>query len=389
MTSAPYNTDQARSRQDLRFGGQEFSRSAFSPDRREAASFARSAGNARQICRTADRLDTELINYEYWGFDVTSPGGENYLILCWSDPILVAQAGTNAQGETGAHRETGARSDNVYAGGPLHGLSITRPDGSVLQLELRVGPENPERFRYYSNQLGKIADKLQRHDSWQSAWRKIDQFEQDDLLSLQDYRPTLELYCGSSIEDLRGWLDQFKIDYSAWGTGRTKTIECLHTEIVRGEGLLSFENGEAYLTSRVVLLWVTSPDGQQRVIELGQRFNDGRAECDQVRIRRTLGAMPAEKMLPNESVLLGARRALAEELGIHDIRNSAFRVEDVSQRLDNAECFPGLVRRITCFAVHVELPQEAMRDRYVEHGPARDTYFGWVPVPRNGESGAG
>jgi len=188
-----------------------------------------------------------------------------------------------------------------------------------------------------------------------------------------------------SLEDIVQLLKQYGVPYETWGTGGTKFVSDLLTEILEGEATL--EDREGVLMRKVdgVGLDVFAKiDGVMHyLVEDRQVFaSDGTVR------RRHLSTSLGEKVKPGEAAEVAMVRALLEELGV-EMDASEVKVGDTSHKIVPSNSYPGiLVDRALTMGV-VTLSQDQVNpEGYVEHQPHKDNYFIWQRLEQDSASQA-
>lgn len=180
-------------------------------------------------------------------------------------------------------------------------------------------------------------------------------------------------------------LDAHAIPHATWT--EQKTIEDLASELRTGDSTLEI-NEQGELRRHTAVVWVdvfsTNEQGEKvHLKEARQEFHDGRP----TRVRKSLPASLGEKLLVGraepERPLEGARRALAEELGVEDIELLDYVAE--SQRESDASSYPGLKTVYTDHHFVVGIPFSP--GGYTEVQSKKTSYFEWeqvsaIPVER-------
>lgn len=179
---------------------------------------------------------------------------------------------------------------------------------------------------------------------------------------------------------LRAALSQRGVPLRQWGDGAAKTVEHLWAELNGGESELAVgDDGQLWRRARAVCVRVhfTCPGrGRLLLVEDHQRFLDGRANP----VRRRGLEHVGEKLTPGEDARAGARRALAEELGVHDA--VVFGAAECEQMVMASRSYPGLVSQYDITYLSCELPSSAFDpDGYTETQPDKVTVFRWKPMP--------
>lgn len=179
--------------------------------------------------------------------------------------------------------------------------------------------------------------------------------------------------CQMTINELAEFLESRKIPYGEWGTGESKTLEHLLTEINSGEARLQdTENDRILRIVTGVVINVFFQQGQDilKLIEDKQIFVDGRER------RRNLSTSIGEKMKTGESPDAAANRALREELGIVGVAISNTGVEN--REPIPSTTYPGLWTKNTFYVYEAQLPPHHFRpEGYVEIQDDKTSYFIW------------
>ncbi len=329
----------------------------------------------------------DVYNGTVEGFEVRGPKGGHYLVTLYRPPV------------------EGAYEDNTN---PPEILSLQRVNASLngeSSLDIidvfRVPMAASDVKRGAAvMELAEAAEALQGPEaSSNGTFRRVvhhlQALARTGLLESERFLPRIEKF---SIDDaapsasgldrgnlgiaLKGWLEHRGVDMRSWGSGEAKGFPDLVKEIASGEGVLTFEQDQVYLENRVVLLWLESPDGMQRLLEDHQEFAPTQDSPEgRVRYRRSLGGLPAEKMRPEESPAETVKRLLGEELSIH-VPVEAIHTA-ISTRIEPSMCFPGITKRNTYFIHKAVVPDSAMRSLYVEKADDDDkrTVFSWIQNP--------
>src|SRR5688572_28804027 len=120
-------------------------------------------------------------------------------------------------------------------------------------------------------------------------------------------------------------LSKYNIPFGSWGSGNSKTLDHLLKEINIGEAkLIETENG-LLRTVNVIVMDVYFNDGESKLklFEDRQVYKNGRIA------KRQPPNSLLEKIKPDEEPFIGARRTLAEELGI----TSDLEIKDLGSRV--------------------------------------------------------
>jgi hypothetical protein len=191
------------------------------------------------------------------------------------------------------------------------------------------------------------------------------------------YIPTNERRSpGMYKHQLLSKLAQYGIDLSMFGIGVAKTTEDLLAEINNGESVLLGKDNQLYRKTQVVsiLIYFQHPTkGRQVLREIKQVFEDGRE-----RSRDNLGMSIAEKLKPGESWENGARRGLAEELGI-DSSQIDFTFVRYQPTQQASQSYPGLTSIHHIYHLIVTLDNSLYNPNgYKETQDKKTTFFEWT-----------
>lgn len=164
------------------------------------------------------------------------------------------------------------------------------------------------------------------------------------------------------------------LDLSRYGRGQAKSWDELEAEIREGESHIEWQDGRPIRVVKVACVEVLSHKGE-RLIEVTQELADGR-----IRQRGLIGL--SEKFKPQEDPDEAARRALAEELGIHEELD----FEVMGQAIEEKESvsYPGLLSRYYKFFFRVLFPRLLYKSEYVEVQATKRTIFRWIPFSCSG-----
>jgi len=177
-----------------------------------------------------------------------------------------------------------------------------------------------------------------------------------------------------SRRDLTGLLTDHGCPLDRWGQGPAKTLSHLLRELADGECRLTVQDGQLFRDVPGAMLRVRHRD--LTLIEDHQRFTDGRESP--VR-RRQLPGSVGEKLQSGEDPDAGARRALAEELGITE--PVALRGKHLTRKFAESESYPGLMSRFETWVYEVELPDSCYQpDGYREVQADKTTVWVWAPT---------
>ena len=163
------------------------------------------------------------------------------------------------------------------------------------------------------------------------------------------------------------------IPVHTWGRGAAKTVAHLHAELAGGECTLH-DGIAGSLDRRVRVCQVTVTHGGRVLVEDHQRFRDGRVR------RRALPGSVSEKLTAAEDPAAGARRALAEELGV-DPEGLELVAGRHGIAFGPSPSYPGLAGVYQTLCFRVELPAELYDPAgYVETQADKQTVFCWQPA---------
>lgn len=184
-----------------------------------------------------------------------------------------------------------------------------------------------------------------------------------------------------SPDHLQHKLQLAGIDTSTWGTGKTKSIQDLYTEIKEHESVLVQDGAEFYRELSVAAIQVVFADQQGNrfiLVETEQVWHDGSGR----RRSRELEQSLSEKLIAGEDPLTGAMRAVREELGV-PVSQDLLVAQQPYVVQAGANSYPGLQSRYAVFPYTVAVPSEHFHpEGYVEHGTEKDTSFQWKSIER-------
>jgi hypothetical protein len=176
--------------------------------------------------------------------------------------------------------------------------------------------------------------------------------------------------------DLINILSQYDIPYQNWGTGKSKTVEDLFSEVVGNEcQIVERESGLVRLIEFVGIkvfykdvetLWFLKEDRQE--------FNDGRMR------RRNMPTSVAEKMISGEDPVTAGVRGISEELDLK-INSSQLKKHRDIQFNGGSLSYPGLRTKykghqFTCYLTN----EQFNINGYVEVQRTKKTFFKWVKI---------
>lgn len=174
-------------------------------------------------------------------------------------------------------------------------------------------------------------------------------------------------------QQLINLLTKYSVPFHSWGTGNAKTLAHLLKELNIGECTLE-ENKEYGLLRKVnvITMDVFYNDGTKKLVlyEQKQVYKNGRTT------HREPQNSLLEKIKPGEDPYEGAKRTLAEELGITtdlDLKDLGTKVEVIQ-----GKSYPGLMHQGTLFQYEVELTElEYNPDGYQEIQDDKTNYYKW------------
>lgn len=188
-------------------------------------------------------------------------------------------------------------------------------------------------------------------------------------------------YVQMNRTELERLLTRYNIPYKLWGKGGSKTIKHLLEELTTGETGFIIDDGLLLRRIRPIAFTVFATIGgkRMRLVEKSRIFADGRDAS------RHLSTTGGEKLLPTERFpILGARRALMEELGLPDLREHLILTGLEVRHGRRSSAYPGLLTRDRLVMYEVTLPPELVRiDGYTEIQPGplgKTSSFVWEPV---------
>lgn len=170
------------------------------------------------------------------------------------------------------------------------------------------------------------------------------------------------------------------IPIDSWGTGKSKTLAHLSSEIENGESILLASNEKLIRREEgvAVNIFYHSNNGVElKLFEEEQTFRDNRKRT------RDFPFSLGEKMKTGESPQEAIIRALQEELGIDNPNSLVENVEFELQHNDPvpSTTYPGLFTERIIHVTYMELPGEYYKpEGYVEKQPDKTTIFKWHEV---------
>eukprot|EP00471_Norrisiella_sphaerica_P003185 CAMPEP_0184493604 /NCGR_PEP_ID=MMETSP0113_2-20130426/26458_1 /TAXON_ID=91329 /ORGANISM="Norrisiella sphaerica, Strain BC52" /LENGTH=458 /DNA_ID=CAMNT_0026878927 /DNA_START=143 /DNA_END=1516 /DNA_ORIENTATION=+ len=171
--------------------------------------------------------------------------------------------------------------------------------------------------------------------------------------------------------ELANFLRSNGVDTTSWGTGTTKTVKDLWTELEDRESVIAVLNnglGRKQLVRRVEVVRVIVRRRVQEnfvLIEKRQVFADGR--------ERQRGTVMAEKMQAGETPLEAAKRGLLEELSgrlddPNDIQSLSLSSETQNDRRSSIS-YPNLESEYEIHEVNALVPTLPLAEFYTDEGP--------------------
>ena len=186
-------------------------------------------------------------------------------------------------------------------------------------------------------------------------------------------------------EDLIELLTRHHVPFETWGTGGSKTLDHLFSELISGES--SFDETNRLSESKQIHglvrnvisvgidVFFKDENGLHKLIEEKQIFNDGRIR------ERKLETSVSEKIKPKERPINAAARAFREELKILISPQKFIEKNVVARAPALSESFPGLISRRTVYHYKIFLPKKDCKpEGYVEKQKDKSTYFVWKKI---------
>lgn len=172
-------------------------------------------------------------------------------------------------------------------------------------------------------------------------------------------------------------LKKYNVPFEKWGTGESKTIEHLLSELSSGESELIEKQGNLVRKSfgAAVNVYYKNREGKVfKLKEAKQVFRDGREKI------RDLGTSIGEKIKPGESALSAAQRALSEELGI-DEKLELKQASPIIKGPVSSQSFPGLQSEYFINVFEFFLPDNLYNpDGYTERQADKESIFIWEQI---------
>ncbi len=175
---------------------------------------------------------------------------------------------------------------------------------------------------------------------------------------------------------LRALLESHGFDTNLWGEGATKTVEALWLEVDEGETEILQIEGELTRRTNVaaVDVEVELSDGRRfRLYEEKQIYRGGATR------ERSLMTSLAEKIKPGEGIIVAARRAVEEELGISGQISITPGGEQVLEK--SSQTFNGMRTQLLLKHAIVKISEDDFKPTgYIEVTSDKSVYFKWVPL---------
>lgn len=182
-------------------------------------------------------------------------------------------------------------------------------------------------------------------------------------------------YVQKDINELINYLRKYSIPISAWGTGKSKTVEELHDELVNKECSIIEDGDNIVRIIEFVAIKVYYRDDNGDVYFLKedrQEFNDGRTR------RRNMPTSVAEKMKSGESPLVAGVRGIKEELNV-EIKSAQLTKQKDIRYNGGSMSYPGLRSKYKGYQFICFFDRSQFNiDGYIEVQRTKKTYFKWV-----------
>jgi|CXWL01.1.fsa_nt_gi hypothetical protein len=175
-------------------------------------------------------------------------------------------------------------------------------------------------------------------------------------------------------------LKKHRIPLATWGTGKAKTFDHLLREITSGEAeLIESEHGLVRKARGAIVAVYYDDNGTRLFLEEDrQEFKDGRVRT------RDLDTSIGEKLAPNEDAVMGARRALIEELDFP--MHYVARLPLISEATRTkgpvpSDSYPGLMTLYIMYPFSVTIPPLLFkREGYKEKQKDKTSFFVWKKI---------
>ena len=179
------------------------------------------------------------------------------------------------------------------------------------------------------------------------------------------------------LSELINLLKKYDVPVDLWGTGKSKTINHLLSELQNKE--CSLEEKEQSITRYIefvgIKIYYTDKEDQRWVLkEERQEFNDGRVR------RRNIPNSVSEKMKFGEDPLIAAIRGIEEELGVRIKGHQLNKYSDLHYN-GGSVSYPGLDTKYKGHKFVCELIDEQFDPNgYIEVQRDKKTFFVWYKV---------
>lgn len=177
-------------------------------------------------------------------------------------------------------------------------------------------------------------------------------------------------------EDLLSLLKKYNVPFNGWGTGESKTVEHLLSELNSGESELIEQGGSLVRKSfgAAIDVYYKKREKIFKLKEAKQVFRDGREKI------RDLETSIGEKIRSGENTLSAARRALSEELGIEEEIDFK-QIAPIIKGPTPSQSFPGLQSEYFINVFEVFLPERLYKPKgYTEEQADKKSIFNWEEV---------
>jgi hypothetical protein len=159
-----------------------------------------------------------------------------------------------------------------------------------------------------------------------------------------------------NVVEFAAYLKRHGVETGEWGTGKAKTIAELHEEVEAGEGSLELVSGilTRFVKACAIDVYGDIGSRRMRLVEVKQVFADGRERV------RNLQSSLGEKLKPGEQPLDAAKRAMVEELEIHE-KLQLVSQPDRSEGPRKTDSYPGLPTVYLFYRFDVHLPDHLVK----------------------------
>lgn len=179
------------------------------------------------------------------------------------------------------------------------------------------------------------------------------------------------------ISDLINLLKKYDVPVDLWGTGKSKTINHLLSELQNDE--CSLEEKEQSITRYIefvgIKVYYTDKEDQRWILkEERQEFNDGRIR------RRNIPNSVSEKMKFGEDPTLAAIRGIKEELGVDIKPHQLSKYSDLHYD-GGSVSYPGLDTKYKGHKFICNLTEAQFEPSgYIEFQEDKKTFFSWKKI---------